>query len=67
VARVLQACRRSGLSDSASKDLVERLGPSDAAALELDIDRLGYTQLSELTTAIDTAPRDAPAIAVCEV
>jgi hypothetical protein len=35
--------------------------------LGLDIDRLGYTRLSELTTATDKARRDAPAIAVCDV
>ena len=51
----------------ASGRFVERLHPSDAAALGLDIDRLGYTRLSELTTATDKARRDAPAIAVCEV
>lgn len=62
----IEACATGGRT-LASKELVERLEPSDAAALGIDIDRVGYTQLSELTTATDKARRDAPAIAVCEV
>ncbi len=62
----IEACATGGRT-LASKDLVERLHPKDAAALNLDIDRVGYTRLSDLTTATDKARRDAPAIAVCEV
>jgi class 3 adenylate cyclase len=62
----IEACATGGRL-LVSKSLVERLQPNDAAALNLDIDRLSYTQLSEMTTATDKARRDAPAIAVCEV
>ena len=62
----IEACATGGRT-LASKELVERLEPSDAVALGIDIDRVGYTQLSELTTATDKARRDAPAVAVCEV
>lgn len=62
----IEACATGGRL-LASKPLVERLQPNDAASLDLDVDRLVYTQLSELTTATDKARRDAPAIAVCEV
>ena len=46
---------------------MERLEPDDAAALDLDPDRITYTALGDLTTATEKARRDAPAIAVCEV
>lgn len=62
----IEACATGGRM-LASKDLVERLHPSDAAALNLDIDRVAYTRLSDLTTATDKARRDAPALAVCDV
>jgi class 3 adenylate cyclase len=62
----IEACATGGRT-LASKDLVERLHRSDAAALNLDIDRVAYTRLSDLTAATDKARRDAPAIAVCEV
>lgn len=62
----IEACATGGRL-LVSKSLVERLQPNDAAALNLDIDRLSYTQLSETTTATDKARRDAPAIAVCEI
>ena len=38
-----------------SKPLLERLQADDAAASNLAIDRLGYTQLSEMVTAADKA------------
>jgi class 3 adenylate cyclase len=62
----IEACATGGLT-LASKVLVERLEPDDAAALDLDCDRLTYTPLSELSTASEKARRDAPAVAVCEV
>ncbi len=62
----IEACATGGRL-LASKPLVERLQPNDAASLDLDVDRLVYTQLSELTTATDKDDTDAPTIAVCEV
>jgi hypothetical protein len=51
----------------ASKELIERLESADAAALDLDPDRVTYTPLADLDTATEKARRDAPAIAVCDV
>ncbi len=51
----------------ASKSLIERLTPADADDLGLDLDRITYTQLSELTTTTPKAQRDAPSLAVCEL
>jgi class 3 adenylate cyclase len=51
----------------ASKALVERLEPDDAAALDLVPNHITYTALGDLSTATEKARRDAPAIAVCEV
>jgi class 3 adenylate cyclase len=51
----------------ASKPLIERLTPTDADDLGLDLDRITYAQLSELTTATAKAQRDAPSLAVCEL
>jgi len=48
-------------------NLVERLDPEDAAALDPDPDRVTYTALGELTSATEKARRDAPTIPVCEV
>ncbi len=62
----IEACATGGRA-LASKDLVERLEPADAAALDLDPDRALYTALANLATATEKARRDAPAIAVCEV
>jgi class 3 adenylate cyclase len=62
----VEACASGGRA-LASKALVERLEPADAAALGLDPNRLTYTALADLTTATEKARRDAPAIAVCEV
>ena len=64
--RVELACASGGRA-LASKALVERLDPDDAAALDLDPDRVSYTALADLPTATEKARRDAPAIAVCEV
>jgi class 3 adenylate cyclase len=62
----IEACAAGGRA-LASKALVERLGPDDAAALGLDPDRVAYTPLADLASATEKARRDAPAIAVCEV
>jgi class 3 adenylate cyclase len=62
----IEACASGGRT-LASKDLVERLGATDAAALGLDPHRITYTSLGELTTATDKARRDAPTIPVCEL
>ncbi|MBK8293904.1 MAG: adenylate/guanylate cyclase domain-containing protein [Solirubrobacterales bacterium] len=62
----IEACASGGLA-LASKDLIERLEPDDAVALDLDPDRITYTALGDLSTATEKARRDAPAIAVCEI
>ena len=62
----IEACATGGLI-LASKPLVERLTSDDGAAVGIDPDRIGYTQLADLSTATEKARRDAPAIAVCEL
>jgi class 3 adenylate cyclase len=62
----IEACATGGLM-LASKDLVERLGPTDAASLDIDPGGLVYTTLAEIPTATEKARRDAPAIPVCAV
>ncbi|MBK5111724.1 MAG: adenylate/guanylate cyclase domain-containing protein [Thermoleophilia bacterium] len=62
----IEACASGGLA-LASKDLVERLEPDAAAALDLHPDRITYTPLGDLATATEKARRDAPSIAVCEI
>ena len=62
----IEACATGGRA-LASKALVERLDPDDAAALDLNPDRVTYIALADLPTATEKARRDAPAIAVCEV
>jgi class 3 adenylate cyclase len=62
----IEACATGGRA-LASKELLERLDPDDAAALGLDPDRITYTLLGDLLIATEKARRDAPAIAVCEV
>jgi class 3 adenylate cyclase len=62
----IEACATGGLA-LASKALMERLEPEDAASLGLDPDRVTYTPLADLPRATEKARRDAPAIAVCEV
>lgn len=56
----------SGGAILGSKQLVERLGPEDAAELEIDPDRLVYRPLSEIGADVK-ALRDAGAIAVAEL
>ena len=62
----IEACATGGRT-LASKSLIERLTPADAAALGVDTRHTTYTPLADLATATDKARRDAPAIAVCEV
>jgi class 3 adenylate cyclase len=62
----IEACA-SGGRRLASKNLVERLDPNDAAALGLSPDHLKYTRLADLSTATEKARHDAPVIAVCDV
>lgn len=62
----IEACATGGRT-LASKDLIERLDPDAAAALEIDPDHMTYTTLTNLPTATDKARSDAPAIAVCDV
>jgi class 3 adenylate cyclase len=62
----IEACAGGGRA-LASKELIERLEPEDAAALDIDPDHLTYTALAELATATEKARRDAPAVAVCDV
>jgi class 3 adenylate cyclase len=62
----IEACATGGRC-LASKSLIERLDPDDAAALGIDPDRVSYTALADLPTATEKGRRDAPAIAVCDV
>jgi class 3 adenylate cyclase len=62
----IEACAGGGRA-LASKNLVERLDPEDAAAVDLDPDHVTYTALGELSSATEKARRDAPTIPVCEV
>jgi class 3 adenylate cyclase len=62
----IEACATGGRA-LASKDLMERLEPHDAVALDMDPDHVTYTALGDLATATEKARRDAPAIAVCDV
>jgi class 3 adenylate cyclase len=51
----------------ASEQLLDRLDPGDAAALDIDPEHVTRTPLGDLDTATRKARRDAPAIAVCEL
>ena len=62
----IEACATGGRI-LASKDLIERLDPADAAAVAIDPDQTLYTSLADLPQATDKARRDAPAISVCEI
>jgi class 3 adenylate cyclase len=62
----IEGCASDGRA-LASKDLIERLDPEDAAALDLDPDHVTYAALGDLETATEKARRDAPTIPVCEV
>jgi class 3 adenylate cyclase len=62
----IEACATGGRA-LASKALIERLEPAEAAALGIDPERLSYTALGDMASATEKARRDAPAIAVCEI
>jgi class 3 adenylate cyclase len=62
----IESCATGGRT-LVSKALVERLDDRAAAELDVDRDRVTYTQLADLGTATEKARRDAPAIAVCEL
>jgi class 3 adenylate cyclase len=62
----IEACASGGRT-LASKSLIERLAPEDAAALGIDPDDVMYTLVADLSSATEKARRDAPAIAVCEI
>lgn len=62
----IEACATGGRS-LASKALIERLDPDDAATVGVDPARVSYTALSELASATEKARRDVPNLAVCEV
>lgn len=62
----IEACATGGRT-LASKALIERLDPGDAAAIGIDTAHTTYTLLADLATATDKARRDAPSIAVCEL
>jgi class 3 adenylate cyclase len=51
----------------ASKQLLERLDPSDADAIGLDLDDVSYRPLGELPTATAKARRDAAGVAVTDL
>lgn len=62
----IEACATGGRI-LASKSLVERLDRDDAVTLGIDLDRVTYTPLAQLSTATEKARRDAPAVPVCEI
>lgn len=62
----IEASATGGLT-LASKQLLERLDPSDADAIGLDLDRVSYTLLGELPTATAKARRDAAGVAVTDL
>jgi class 3 adenylate cyclase len=62
----IEACAAGGRM-LASKNLIERLNPSDAAALGIDPNHVTYTPLADLDTATDKARRDAPAVPVYDI
>jgi class 3 adenylate cyclase len=59
----IEACASGGRA-LASKNLLERLEPEDATALDLNPDDATYVMLGDLDTATEKARRDAPAIPV---
>jgi class 3 adenylate cyclase len=64
-ARIQQSARDGALL--ASKSLLERLEPDDAAALGVEPDRIRYRALAEVEGATDKARRDAGGVAVTSI
>jgi class 3 adenylate cyclase len=64
-ARIEQVARDGALL--ASKDLVERLDPEDAAAAGVDVGAVVYTSLAELADDQEKVVRDAGQLAVTEL
>ena len=64
-ARIQESARDGALL--ASKSLLERLEPDDAAAIGLDPDRIRYRMLAEIDGATDKARRDAGSVAVTTI
>jgi class 3 adenylate cyclase len=62
----IEACATGGRI-LATKQLIERLGQADAAAVDVQSELLAYTRLGDLDSATEKARRDAPMIAVCEL
>jgi hypothetical protein len=61
-ARIEQVARDGALL--ASKDLLERLDPEDAAAVGVDVTEVTYTSLAELAGDQEKVIRDAGQLAV---
>jgi class 3 adenylate cyclase len=64
-ARIQEAAREGALL--ASKPLLERLEPADAAALDLDPGAIEYRTVAELPGASEKARRDAGLVAVADL
>lgn len=62
----IEACATGGRT-LASKDLLERLHPDDAAHLDLNTSTRTYTALADLPSATEKARRDAPTLSVSEI
>jgi class 3 adenylate cyclase len=62
----IEACATGGRT-LASKALIERLEPLDAAELGLTHDEISYTALGDLPGAPEKARRDAPMLSVAEL
>lgn len=64
-ARIQDAAHAGGVL--ASKDLMERLGPDDAASLGIDPDTVSYSPLAQIEGVSEKAQRDAGAIPITEL
>lgn len=62
----IQDAARGGII-LASKHVIERLDPTDAASLEIDLDTIAYHQLGQIEGVSEKGLRDAGAISVAEL
>ena len=62
----IEECATSGTT-LASKELIERLNPDDAAATGIDLEGVSYQLVSELSAAPEKAKRNIGSFAVAEV